>query len=239
MRTEPGLQTLWHFSVAARIHVIRSNYLVEFGPIFGELEDKHVTLAAMVPYNPVLVARIDDPLFRGSLSPGWDVSADRDGAIISASDWPDLAWRERLDRLQTLLSAIVDQSATERLDWLFSGVSLNRRAAVGARRLWRDTGDVPALQLVRLDVDVRRDDHHGIASSGLAAIVGHEVEALCDDASRHSQAVLVGRMIGHALKFGPITESRILDQNRKSHVARFRDEGYFSPLPSIVIDDDQ
>jgi hypothetical protein len=168
----------------------------------------------------------------------WAVFSTEGRWTIAARGWVSLGWSLRLNRLSDLLTSLVAETETSQIEWLFSGVILTRDAASRAERLWRETGDVPALQLVRVDVGARGEKGlEGITSSGLALIVGHEIEALCKPTTRNARAILVGRLIGHCLRFGPITGSDVRDHLGQVHRIEFHARGIFGCNATIRIDD--
>jgi hypothetical protein len=198
-------------------------------------------MSAMIKADPVPIAHIvssapfDPALWDERF---WQVFEEADGWAIAAPGWAALDWYDRVGRLKTVLTLVAPMKGFDRLVWHGSGVALDRAAAANALALWQEEGSVPALQLIGLDpAPTNRAGHKGVASCGLARIVGHEIEALCVRETLKEQCILVARLIAHALESGPIKTRRVKDHKGRVRTLARLGHGYFSSHTVILIED--
>ncbi len=169
----------------------------------------------------------------------WIVSENREASIkISVRNWQDADRAERIAIVRDVMAiaAALPESPQALLIWTFSGVALPRTALASLLDSWSDAAKVPVLALIGLDIDARTDGgRHGIATRGLQALVGNEIEALYEDHARRDLAILVARLAHEAITTGPITATTAIGPDGTTYHLSHRSRGYFSSRDVILI----
>jgi hypothetical protein len=126
-------------------------------------------------------------------------------AIFSAPRWHEGSWKLRVALMQAVLATfdcILHAPAGE-LRWLFSSKITSRPDAADLLTRWIDEGAPPVLDVIDFIVEEHADGRL-IRTQGLAAIVGHEIDAIIIDEAHHELAKMVGRLAQETLHSGPL-----------------------------------
>lgn len=148
---------------------------------------------------------------------------------VGAIGWAALDRGQRVDRLREIVARAAADNGAMQLDWLASGVSLDRRAIVTCAARWREAGIVPLLDVVALDPSVRdADGRHGVVTKGLSIVTGYEVEAVWAIGILEEQSILIAQLAARLFDIDLGATSEVKDQTGRLRVFERRDRGYFT-----------
>ncbi|WP_293883078.1 hypothetical protein [Sphingomonas sp.] len=170
----------------------------------GQLANVEIASIAATELGVEHLTRMAD-----ALPPKLQFAQEANRISVFASGWNDVDWSQRIATLRRLLAIFCAMPpGTATLTWLFSGRILEHRCAADLMARWDAAQAPPVIDLIGFSAH-QETGARRIMSLGLAAIVGHEIEALVEG-TVPELARMVGRLAQLALETGPLVTANAI-----------------------------
>jgi hypothetical protein len=129
-------------------------------------------------------------------------------AVFSSPLWKSASWKLRLAMSQAVLATFdcLPNAPAARLRWLFTSKVVDKTKAADLLIEWVDKGAPPVLEFIDFIIEDLGEGRL-IRTFGLAAIVGHEIDAVIPDSDHHDLAKMVAHLAQDVLRNGPLDTS--------------------------------